>query len=172
VTTSNVPFAAIIQGRNHFRFDEIGWGKVLAGLALYFVLVFLHPYLFWRETLFEGGARRMSTARGLLLAVLCSFGLALAQTPFPSKPIRLIVTSPPGGSNDILIESSGRSSASSSLSRCDRQPPGRLGLRRRRNGGEISPRRLYPARRHRGHARRDPLFSGRFRTTRSAISRR
>ena len=44
--TSNVPFAAIIGGRNQFRFDEIGWGKVLAGLALYFVLVFLHPYLF------------------------------------------------------------------------------------------------------------------------------
>ena len=44
----------------------------------------------------------MSTARGLLLAALCSFGFALAQTPFPSKPIRLIVTSPPGGSNDIL----------------------------------------------------------------------
>jgi len=45
-TTSNMPFAAIIQGRNQFRFDEIGWGKVLVGLALYFVLVFLHPYLF------------------------------------------------------------------------------------------------------------------------------
>lgn len=44
--TSNIPFAAIIQGRNQFRFDEIGWVKVLAGLALYFVLVFLHPYLF------------------------------------------------------------------------------------------------------------------------------
>jgi tripartite-type tricarboxylate transporter receptor subunit TctC len=44
----------------------------------------------------------MSTARGLLLAALCSFGLALAQSPFPSKPVRLIVTSPPGGSNDIL----------------------------------------------------------------------
>ena len=44
--TSNVPFAAIIGGRNQFRFDEIGWGKVLVGLALYFVLVFLHPYLF------------------------------------------------------------------------------------------------------------------------------
>jgi uncharacterized membrane protein len=44
--TSNVPFAAIIGGRNEFRFDEIGWGKVLAGLALYFVLAFLHPYLF------------------------------------------------------------------------------------------------------------------------------
>jgi uncharacterized membrane protein len=45
-TTSNVPFAAIIQGRNQFRFDEIGWRKVLIGLALYFVLAFLHPYLF------------------------------------------------------------------------------------------------------------------------------
>ena len=44
----------------------------------------------------------MSAARALLLAALCSFGLALAQAPFPSKPIRLIVTSPPGGSNDIL----------------------------------------------------------------------
>lgn len=44
--TSNVPFAAIIQGRNQFRFGEIGWKKVLIGLALYFVLVFLHPYLF------------------------------------------------------------------------------------------------------------------------------
>jgi uncharacterized membrane protein len=44
--TSNVPFAAIIQGRNHFSFGEIGWKKVLIGLALYFVLVFLHPYLF------------------------------------------------------------------------------------------------------------------------------
>jgi uncharacterized membrane protein len=44
--TSNIPFAAIIQGRNQFRFDEIGWYKVLAGLALYFVLVYLHPYLF------------------------------------------------------------------------------------------------------------------------------
>jgi len=45
-TTSNVPFAAIVQGRNQFKFDEIGWRKVLAGLALYFVLLFLHPYLF------------------------------------------------------------------------------------------------------------------------------
>src|SRR6266852_451686 len=44
--TSSVPFAALIGGRNQFRFDEIGWGKVLAGLALYFVLLFLHPYLF------------------------------------------------------------------------------------------------------------------------------
>jgi tripartite-type tricarboxylate transporter receptor subunit TctC len=38
----------------------------------------------------------------LLVAALCFFGLARAQAPFPSKPIRLIVTSPSGGSNDIL----------------------------------------------------------------------
>ena len=44
----------------------------------------------------------MSTARCLLLAALCSCSFALAQTAFPSKPLRLIVTSPPGGSNDIL----------------------------------------------------------------------
>lgn len=45
-TTSNIPFAAIIQGRNRFRFEEIGWQRVLAGLAIYFVLLFAHPYLF------------------------------------------------------------------------------------------------------------------------------
>ena len=44
--TSNFPFAAIIQGRNQFRFDEIGWNKALIGLGAYLVLVFLHPYLF------------------------------------------------------------------------------------------------------------------------------
>jgi len=44
--TSNFPFAAILQGRNQFRFEEIGWRKVLIGLALYFVFAFLHPYLF------------------------------------------------------------------------------------------------------------------------------
>jgi uncharacterized membrane protein len=44
--TSNIPFAAILQGRNQFRFDEIGWGRVFVGLTLYFVLIFLHPFLF------------------------------------------------------------------------------------------------------------------------------
>jgi uncharacterized membrane protein len=44
--TSNFPFAAIFQGRNQFRFEEIGWKKVLIGLAVYFVLLFLHPFLF------------------------------------------------------------------------------------------------------------------------------
>jgi uncharacterized membrane protein len=44
--TSNLPFAAIMQGRNQFRFDEIGWWRVAAGIAAYFVLIFLHPYVF------------------------------------------------------------------------------------------------------------------------------
>jgi uncharacterized membrane protein len=45
-STSNFPFAAIIQGRNQFRFEEIGWKKVLIGLGVYFLFIFLHPYLF------------------------------------------------------------------------------------------------------------------------------
>ncbi|HXZ54750.1 MAG TPA: NnrU family protein [Burkholderiales bacterium] len=44
--TSNFPFAAIVRGRNQFRFDEIGWTKVLIALVAYFALLFLHPWLF------------------------------------------------------------------------------------------------------------------------------
>lgn len=44
--TSSVPFAAIVQGRNRFVFDEIGWKKVLIGFGAYLVLLFLHPWLF------------------------------------------------------------------------------------------------------------------------------
>lgn len=39
---------------------------------------------------------------GLLLAAVCCGSLAQAQAPFPSKPIRFVITSPPGGANDIL----------------------------------------------------------------------
>src|SRR6266436_1006292 len=45
VTTSNFPFAAIMEGRNQFRFDEIGWWRVVAGLALYVLSMYLHPYV-------------------------------------------------------------------------------------------------------------------------------
>ncbi len=38
----------------------------------------------------------------LLFAALCQGGFAQAEAPFPNKPIRLIVTSPAGRSNDIL----------------------------------------------------------------------
>ena len=44
--TSNVPFAAILQGRNRFRFDEIGWKRVSIGAAVYLVLMLAHPYVF------------------------------------------------------------------------------------------------------------------------------
>src|SRR5229473_8576428 len=38
----------------------------------------------------------------LALGLLCCGALAQAQSPFPSKAIRVIVTSPSGGANDIL----------------------------------------------------------------------
>jgi uncharacterized membrane protein len=44
--TSNFPFAAILRGRNQFKFEEIGWKKVLIGLAVYAAIFALHPYLF------------------------------------------------------------------------------------------------------------------------------
>lgn len=44
--TSNFPFAAIVQGRNQFRFDEIGWKKVSIALAVYLALLLVHPWLF------------------------------------------------------------------------------------------------------------------------------
>lgn len=44
--TSNLPFAAIAGGRNKLSFGEIGWGRVGAGLALYALLLWLHPLLF------------------------------------------------------------------------------------------------------------------------------
>jgi len=44
--TSNVPFAAIAGGRNRFDLGEIGWKRIGVGLALYVVLLAVHPYLF------------------------------------------------------------------------------------------------------------------------------
>jgi uncharacterized membrane protein len=44
--SSNIPFAAIVAGRNSLRPGEIGWTRILAGLALYAALLLLHPYLF------------------------------------------------------------------------------------------------------------------------------
>lgn len=38
----------------------------------------------------------------LLVAAACWSALAQAQAPFPSKPVRFVVTSPPGGANDTL----------------------------------------------------------------------
>jgi uncharacterized membrane protein len=44
--TSHVPFVAILQGRNRADWREIGWKRPLAGLVAFFVLLWLHPWLF------------------------------------------------------------------------------------------------------------------------------
>jgi uncharacterized membrane protein len=46
--TSNVPFTAIVEGRNRFVFGEIGWKRLGAGLGLYAALLLVHPFLFGR----------------------------------------------------------------------------------------------------------------------------
>ena len=43
--TSNVPFAAITGGRNQLRLAEIGWMRLLAGVALYVVALTSHSYI-------------------------------------------------------------------------------------------------------------------------------
>jgi uncharacterized membrane protein len=44
--TSNLLFAAILAGRQHLVLAEIGWLRVGIALALYVVLLALHPWLF------------------------------------------------------------------------------------------------------------------------------
>jgi uncharacterized membrane protein len=44
--TSNVPFTAIVEGRNRLAWGEIGAVKVGVGVAIYAVIVLLHPWLF------------------------------------------------------------------------------------------------------------------------------
>jgi uncharacterized membrane protein len=44
--TSNVPFSAIVEGRNRFSAGEIGAKRVLAGLAAYGIVLAAHPWLF------------------------------------------------------------------------------------------------------------------------------
>jgi uncharacterized membrane protein len=44
--TSNIPFAAIARGRNKLLWREIGWWMPAAGLALFALLLYFHPWLF------------------------------------------------------------------------------------------------------------------------------
>ena len=44
--TSNVPFAAVLQRRNRVVWREIGWAGPAAGLALFAVALYFHPWLF------------------------------------------------------------------------------------------------------------------------------
>ena len=44
--TSYLPFAAMAAGRTRLRLVEIGWWRIAAALALYALLLVLHPWLF------------------------------------------------------------------------------------------------------------------------------
>jgi uncharacterized membrane protein len=44
--TSNVPFAALLQGRNRIVWREIGWWRPTAGLAAFALLLWQHAWLF------------------------------------------------------------------------------------------------------------------------------
>jgi len=44
--TSNVPFAAILQGRNELRLAELGWWRIAVAVALYAVFLASHRWLF------------------------------------------------------------------------------------------------------------------------------
>jgi uncharacterized membrane protein len=41
--TSNLPFLAVVQGRNRIRWREIGWMRPAIGLAAFFVVLLFHP---------------------------------------------------------------------------------------------------------------------------------
>ena len=44
--TSNVPFVAILQGRNRFKGDEIGLHTPAIGVGLYALFFWAHPFIF------------------------------------------------------------------------------------------------------------------------------
>jgi uncharacterized membrane protein len=44
--TSNVPFGAILGGRNRVRIDELGWWRIALALALYVGMLAIHAPLF------------------------------------------------------------------------------------------------------------------------------
>lgn len=44
--TSNVPFAAILSGRQSLNLAEIGWWRTLLALAVWAALAWGHPYMF------------------------------------------------------------------------------------------------------------------------------
>ncbi len=49
--TSNIPLAAIVQGRNRLKAGEIGWRQAGVALALYALVLWLHPLLFGARVL-------------------------------------------------------------------------------------------------------------------------
>lgn len=45
MTTSAIPFLAALQGRRNIDWRGIGWSRLVAGLVLYILLPFLHPWI-------------------------------------------------------------------------------------------------------------------------------
>jgi uncharacterized membrane protein len=44
--TSNVPFGAIVAGRNRFAAEEFGWRRLVVAVAAYVALLAAHPLVF------------------------------------------------------------------------------------------------------------------------------
>jgi len=44
--TSNVPFAAVAQGRQRLNLGEIGWWRIVLAIGVWAALAWAHPYLF------------------------------------------------------------------------------------------------------------------------------
>lgn len=44
--TSNIPFAAILSGRQSLKIGEIGWWRIVLALVVYTALAFGHPHMF------------------------------------------------------------------------------------------------------------------------------
>jgi uncharacterized membrane protein len=44
--TSNIPFAAILRGRQRLSLPEVGPGRILAAIAVWAILAVVHPFLF------------------------------------------------------------------------------------------------------------------------------
>ncbi|MDB5482744.1 MAG: hypothetical protein JWO83_3797 [Caulobacteraceae bacterium] len=44
--TSNIPFAAILSGRQKLNIGEIGWWRLALAVVVYAALLFAHPYAF------------------------------------------------------------------------------------------------------------------------------
>ena len=49
--TSALPFAATAQGRNRVSLADIGWGRIVGGLALYGVFLFGHEWVIGKSAL-------------------------------------------------------------------------------------------------------------------------
>jgi uncharacterized membrane protein len=49
--TSRTPFLAIAQGRNTLKVGEIGWWKILAGVAVYALILYFHGWIFGVDVL-------------------------------------------------------------------------------------------------------------------------